>query len=181
MNTAAMRSFLSDCNIRQHVEHLRHLKLLHSVNEKSFPEIKGMPPAEISRAPLPKREKWEILGNLKSIKAHELYFSSFTERPAAVKALRRYFSSEEAFLYEALELGKGGGCSFLYVYVDGRGRPALSVSRPGDDFFIRREPLLAVDLFEHAYFSDYGFDSEKYLKSALSHLDLARLGKYLSD
>ena len=36
-------------------------------------------------------------------------------------------------------------------------------------------PLVCIDVCEHAYFLDYGFDKERYLKSALPYLDITKL------
>ena len=178
MDTVAMNTFLSEGSIRQHTEHLRRLRLRHSVNEECYPEIKGKGLRAVSRMNIPVSERREIVENMRSIKAHELYFSSFSDTREAVKPLRRYYSSEDAFLYEALELSRDCHAAFLYVCVE-RGRPTLCVSRGEDDIFIAREPLLALDLFEHAYFSDYGFEREKYLKAALCRLDLKRLAEHI--
>ena len=178
MDTVAMHMFLSEGSIKQHIENLRRLRLRHSVNEECYPQIRGKSLCEVSHMNIPSPERREIVENMRSIQAHELYFSSFTDAPRAVKSLRRYYSSEEAFLYEALELSLGCHSAFLYVCVE-RGRPTLRISHGDDGFFIDREPLLALDLFEHAYFLDYGFDREKYLKSALCRLDLQRLSEYI--
>ena len=178
MDTVAMHMFLSESSIKQHMEHLRYLRLRHTVSEECYPQIKGKCLREVSRLSIPQRERREIVENMRSIKAHELYFSSFVTMPTAVKPLRRYYSSEEAFLYEALHTSLDAPSAFLYVCVE-RGRPTLTVSSGDDDIFIGREPLLALDLFEHAYFPDYGFDREKYLKAALCRFDLRRLSEYI--
>ena len=41
-------------------------------------------------------------------------------------------------------------------------------------------PALAIDVCEHAYFMDYGFDRERYLVSALPYLNVAELSAPLS-
>ena len=49
---------------------------------------------------------------------------------------------------------------------------------PLDDLtgvFLKYDVRLAVDLCEHAYFYDYGFDKKSYLKAALSSLDLSKI------
>ncbi len=43
------------------------------------------------------------------------------------------------------------------------------------DFAFSVCPCLAVDLAEHAYFYDFGFDHEKYLVEAISRLNLSLL------
>ena len=36
-------------------------------------------------------------------------------------------------------------------------------------------PTLAIDVCEHVYFMDYGFDKERYLVSSLPYLDISKL------
>ena len=48
-------------------------------------------------------------------------------------------------------------------------------SEKNGEHFIKGEPRLAIDLCEHAYFIEYGFDKERYLEDLLRHLDLSRL------
>ena len=36
-------------------------------------------------------------------------------------------------------------------------------------------PILAVDVCEHTYFMDYGFDKQRYLIQSLPYLNLAKL------
>ena len=36
-------------------------------------------------------------------------------------------------------------------------------------------PALAIDVSEHAYFLDYGFDKQRYIMAALPFLDLSKL------
>ncbi len=38
-------------------------------------------------------------------------------------------------------------------------------------------PVLAIDVSEHAYFIDYGFDKREYLLRAIPYLDLEKLGQ----
>ena len=175
MDTGTQRLFLTEQNIRLHRDYLRRLKLEHSINEKSIPEIKGKSAYEISRMGLARRDKWEIIEKMKRIKAHECYFSSFGARGTRCAAVSKRYSSEDSFLYELKQLAKGAESGFLYVYKDERGNPNMSLSSPSDDFFIRRLPILALDLCEHAYFADYGFEYERYLENALPFLNLSRL------
>ena len=38
-----------------------------------------------------------------------------------------------------------------------------------------RPDVRAIDVCEHAYFADYGFDKQRYLISALPYLDITKL------
>ena len=89
--------------------------------------------------------------------------------------LKKYYSSENSFLYEAEQLALSADGGFLYIALDDRRVPQPRLSESNRFACIKDTPLLAVDLCEHAYFSDYSFDKKRYLRAALSHLDLSKL------
>ena len=175
MNYRPMTSFLSEESIKAHIEYMRGERLRHSIDEKSFPEIKGMSPREISKINLKRSVKSEILRRKTNICLHECYFSSFVQVASPCKAIKKFYSSEDAFLYEILLLARDTDFGFVYVCLDERGRPSIRLSKENSYTFIKDTPLLALDVCEHAYFSDYGFDKEKYLRGALLHFDLTKL------
>lgn len=170
-----MNMFLSKDNIKRHLEHLRTLRLRYSIIEKSFPELKGKMIKEILRMSIDKDLKDEALSLLRNIKSHECYFDSFTELPKRSDEVIRHYSSREKFLYDLFTEGKEKEYGFLFVYIDKYGIVRYSFSTQNDGAYLRYEPILAVDMYEHAYFNDYGFAKEKYLKTALEYLDLDML------
>ncbi len=178
MNTYVLRSFLSPDNVRLHTDYLNILKDTHSINEKSIPEIKGKTPFEISRSSLKEKDKNDILLNFISIKSHETYFSSFTLTPAACPALRKYYSSEAAFLFEIATVAKDICSDFLYIRAV-RGRPEIVPTRAAGGVYVTWTPVLALDLCEHAYFLDYRFRRDEYIHRAIEHLDLSLLNAYV--
>ena len=68
---------------------------------------------------------------------------------------------------------------FFYIYSDGKSLK----TREGDEFELLKTcgNVLAVDLSEHAYFTDYGFDKSEYVRNLLPYLDLSILDKKISD
>lgn len=107
--------------------------------------------------------------------SHRLYFSSFSEYPTVSDAFCRRFGGLTSFFQRVKEESMAAG-RYLYLGTDARG--AL-VSSDRLDVYMRmhRLPCLCVDVCEHAYFLDYGFEREAYVRAAVSHLDVARLLK----
>ena len=175
MYNRSMLAFLSEGNLKAHVEYAKDLRLKHSIIEKSLPEIKGKSSGELIRLPVKRSLKNEILPNLISYEAHRTYFSSFTDRPAPSDIIRKEYGSESALCYKLFEAARSANYGFLYLYRDPRGRICFRTVLEPSEIMARENPLLLIDLFEHAYFSDYGYSYEKYLRAALAHLDFSRL------
>nr|MBE6545613.1 hypothetical protein [Oscillospiraceae bacterium] len=175
MNLKAMNMFLSEDNIKKHLEHLRNEKLKYSILEKSVPELKGKSINEISRANLSRDIKEEALRLLWYIRSHETFFDSFTVNPKRSETVEKHSSSRERLVYDIFLQAKDREYGFLYVYADKQGAPRIAVSDYNEGVYLRYEPILSIDLYEHTYFSDYGFSKDKFLRNALMYLDTGRL------
>ena len=175
MNVEAMNLFLSDGNIKRHLEHLREERLRYSILEKSYPQIKGCAIGQLVRLNIDRDVKDEAISRLWYIKAHECFFNSFTERQTWRKELIKYYPSKERLLYdiyiEAMEKDHG----FLFIYIDKQGTPKWIFADKSDGAFIRYEPILTLDLYEHTYFLDYGFEKKLFLRNALAYLNISSL------
>ena len=168
-----MRSFLTEENILIHKEYMRSLRLRHSIMEKSIPEIKGKTIFEIEKMRLSASAKDDILPNYREYLAHELYFRSFSIDRCSPSSIREHYSSVESFLYEVYLMASNMTGGFVFVFVDERGRPIINHS---DNIKrVRLAPRLAIDISEHAYFLDYRFEKERYLRSAIANLNLSLL------
>ena len=164
--------FLSEESIALHKEYVRQKRLKYSIIESYLPAIKGAMVSDIPRLGLSKRDRTDVLELLPEIALHEIYFASFSDtRYVRSEAVSRTFGSEAAYLNRLFSLAKNSDRGFLTV---GRGGVASVVTNL-TDAFINGYPVLAVDLCEHAYFLDYGFDKERYLVSCLSYLDLTKI------
>ncbi|MBO5906844.1 MAG: hypothetical protein J6Q85_01640 [Clostridia bacterium] len=173
MDTSVLELFLTKENITDHFSYLKGLRLRYSILEKSIPEIKGKSVCEIYRMRIKQEIKNEILPLINSIICHKIYFSSFSERPATCSKIKELYISEPSFLYELYEIGRSANGGFLLIGRDGVA-PRVTVC---SDFSasIPSGVCLALDLCEHAYFLDYRFAKEKYLKAMLQFLNLSRL------
>lgn len=175
MKYEPMLSFLGEDTLRAHAEYLRGERLRHSIDEKSIAQIKGRTPREISSMNIKRSIREEVVKRLVNIKLHDCYFASYTLTPAPCPLIKKHYSSENGFLYEAEELALSADWGFLYVALDERKVPRSYLSGSNPRTFIKDTPILALDLCEHAYFSDYSFDRKRYVRAALAHLDLSKL------
>ncbi len=171
----AMEKFLSKENIEMHKEHLKSLCAGYSLKEKCYPQISKKNLLEISRTALPKAEKEEIMLSNIYIKLHKIYFSSFSEIPKPSTTVRQHYGSEDKLCYELLELARTAKEDILMLALDRRGVPRILSYSDTPFAPLHYDIRLALDLYEHAYFFDYGFNREGYLRQAIASLDLARL------
>lgn len=116
---------------------------------------------------------------LGDILAHELFFDSFGNRrfvrcPSADAA----FGSTAALLNLIYREGMGCRYGFVGVCID-RGKISVRTAEDGYMLYDYGEPVLAVDVSEHVYFTDYGFAKDKYLVSALPYLGLDKITEFL--
>ena len=162
-----MRSFLSDESIRRHREYREMLKRNYSYYQNGIPELSSVSPAELSRRKY--REKEKIVALYNELKLHEIFFASFrddgeehlSDLSPSMLASFRYR------LYDAC-MNAGGGC----VTVKRRGKE-IRIEEVRD--FYTSDADLAIDMCEHAYFLDYGFDKTSYVVSLIPRLRMSLL------
>ena len=172
----AMRTFLSEDNILIHKEYMRTLRLRHSIFEKSIPEIKDKSIFDIEKMRLEPSAKADILHNLQEFYAHHLYFNSFGFNGSIPSIIKKCYSSVESFLYEVYLVASKKDRGFVYVFSDGNN--AIKILHSDDIRKNRFLPKLAIDISEHAYFLDYRFEKDKYIRSAISNLNISLLDNY---
>lgn len=170
-------SFISENTYRQHKEYLNTLRLRYSILVKSEPQLFELGVSEIKKHRRIKSDvKEEAISMLSEIMAHELYFSSFGAVGTRSQAISAAYGSEGSFLYSTMRGALDFGEGFCFVIKSGDGIFVQNTKSPSEIYQNDRiSPKLCVDLYEHAYFCDYGFKREEYLNAALSHLDLKRL------
>ena len=171
-----MTEFLSEENLLLHKERIREQRLKYSILEKSIDGIKGKSAAELLRMRLSRRDYNDIFALLPEIELHEVYFSSFSDKKnSSSLAVRSRYGSEGALLNELYRLGMALDHGFLVVNRRGERIESLALNDYAAAFTLG-SPILAIDVCEHAYFLDYGFDKPTYLVNALSFLDLSKIG-----
>ena len=175
MDYSAMRLFLSEENIKMHLEYLNKQRLVYSILQKSNSEIVGNDIKAIYNQNLPRGVKREALNLLCDIKSHELFFNSFANSSPMCKKIKEFYGSAEKLIYEAFILAKSNSYGFVYAFLDKKKSPHIEYRIDPLDVFIKYEPILALDLSEHTYFKDYGFNKERFFKNALGYLNLKLL------
>ena len=168
--------FISERALSLHKEYVENERLRLSVFKKTYPELTGNSVRDILRSRC--KEKREVARLKLNVACHKLYFSSFGRQYSASEAVRRSYGSEATFLYELGRTSDGCGEKFVFVYSDGCEVNILS----GNEWELARIKgnILVLDLCEHAYFLDYGFDRSAYVKKMLPYLDLSKLDKKIS-
>lgn len=180
MDYSAMRLFLSEENIKIHLDYLKKSRLMYSILQKSNSKIVGDNIKAIYNQNLPKQDKNEAINLLCDIKSHEIFFNSFSNVVPVCKHIKKFYSSAEKLIYDVYVLAKNNCTGFVYLCIDRKGALTIEYRRDASDIFIKYDPVLALDLCEHTYFKDYGFNKDRYLKNALRYFNLKLLDDRLN-
>jgi Fe-Mn family superoxide dismutase len=122
--------------------------------------------------------KREELVALNSTLLHELYFASLggdgKPKPALAEALARDFGSVDRwrseFMAMAYALGGGSGWVVL-VHVPRDGRLVNQFAAEHTQAVAGGIPILALDMYEHAYHIDFGANSKAYVDAFIRNVD----------
>src|SRR6267142_6211245 len=122
--------------------------------------------------------KREELVALNSTLLHELYFASVggdgKPKPALAQALARDFGSVERwrseFMAMAYALGGGSGWVVL-VYVPRDGRLVNQYAEEHSQAVAGGIPILALDMYEHAYHIEFGANAKAYVDAFMRNID----------
>ena len=170
-----MERFLSEENLNMHREYLRDKRLKYSILESSIPELSGASTKDVLSMKLDRRDRADALRLISEIELHDIYFTSFGDtRFPRSKCVADFYGSETAFLNEVFRRAMSLKYGFITVYRRGR-NILLDECSDYENAFRRSRPMLAVDICEHAYLKDYGFDRERYLLNSLPYLDITKL------
>ena len=165
--------FVSEKALSLHKDYIETERNKVSFYEKTYPDLAGKRIREILR--LKCSDKMTVASTMLNIKCHELYFSSFGGQYQGSECIRAGYGSEASFLYELYKYAMAAESKFIFIGSE-KGRVGI---RSGDEWELlnfKNEPLV-IDLCEHSYFLDYGFDKGEYLKRLLPFLNLSKLDK----
>jgi Fe-Mn family superoxide dismutase len=131
--------------------------------------------------------KREELIALNSTLLHELYFASLggdgtRPAPAIREAIARDFGTFDRWRDEFLAMGYalGGGSGWvLLTYVPRDGRLMNQYAAEHTQAVASGVPILALDMYEHAYHMDFGANAKAYAETFLRNIDWSAVaGRY---
>ena len=114
------------------------------------------------------------------MRLHELYFSNLggkeTKLASNSPLYRRIvqdFGSVEAWKEDFINTGLMRGIGWVILYLDPVKKRLLNmwISEHQDNHIAGGNPLLIMDVWEHAYLLDYGLDRKGYIEAFWSNID----------
>lgn len=127
----------------------------------------------------------DILYNLGGVLNHELYFNSMGPNPSKLsgklkdKILSQY-QSEQNFFREfkrQANLMVGSGYTFLVLNRQ-KDLEIINFSNQDTPYSYGLIPLMAIDLWEHAYYLQYKNERGKYIDAFFQIMDFSQANKY---
>jgi Fe-Mn family superoxide dismutase len=122
--------------------------------------------------------KREELVALNSTLLHELYFASLggegKPKPALAQALARDFGSVDSWRSEFTAMGNalsGGSGWVVLVYVPRDGGLVNQFAAEHTQAVAGAIPILALDMYEHAYHIEFGANSKAYVDAFMRNID----------
>lgn len=127
----------------------------------------------------------DIIYNLGGVINHELYFNSVSNlgnnKPILEikKEIEKKYGTYENFVQEfkkmALNL-KGSGYTYLVINKN-KELQIINMSNEESPYLYDMIPIIALDMYEHAYYLDYQNNKEKYIDSFFHIIDFKKINK----
>jgi Fe-Mn family superoxide dismutase len=119
-------------------------------------------------AELKRRFGWEFNG----MRLHELYFNNLTKNSKAIseklkKKIIEQFGSYEAFEKELKTIATMRGIGWAVLYYDTSTKRLFNawINEHDTGHLSTCTPILVIDVFEHAYITDYGIKRADYIEA----------------
>jgi Fe-Mn family superoxide dismutase len=149
-------------------------------------ELEALDPATAPAGAINRLKRDETIA-LNSTLLHELYFASLggdgrTVPEPIASALARDFGSVDRWRKEFIALANGlaGGSGWvLLTYVPRDGRLINQTGADHSQSIAGGMPILAIDMYEHAYHIDFGTNAPAYVAAFMRNIDWAAVqGRY---
>ena len=146
--------------------------------DKLKKEIDDTPQAERSLVEIIRTSTGSVFNNAAQIWNHSFYWDSMTEdgggEPTAelLSSIKRDFGSFADFqrkLKDAAVREFGSGWAWL-VATPGKRLQVINSDDADNPLRSQNTPLLAIDVWEHAYYLDYQNERDKYVQGVIEHL-----------
>ena len=127
-------------------------------------------------AELKRRFGWEFNG----MRLHELYFGNLSKEPtklpedsALYKKIVETFGSGQAYHDNFVKVGSMRGIGWVIMAYDKEAGKIFNVWINEHDvgYLVGAVPLLVMDVFEHAFITDYGLNKADYIKAFVEAID----------
>jgi len=158
--------------------YVKNVNLLHDLSEST--EVGSVQSAELRR-----RFGWEWNG----MRLHELYFENLTKTPTRLtpspettKTISERFGSFEAWEsdFRSAAMTRGIGWIMLVRNPSDNGLFNIWIDEHDKGHLSGTEPILVMDVFEHAFIRDYGLKRADYVESFMRAIDWETVSSRLS-
>ncbi len=118
-----------------------------------------------------------LYNNAAQVFNHEFYFNCLSpeEQPVPeeiVQKLRESFGTVELFFEKFIAQAVGNfGSGWTWLVKSGSGLEIVNTQNAGNPLLYGKDPLLTVDVWEHAYYLDYQNRRADYVKAFTSHIN----------
>ncbi len=132
-----------------------------------------------------RRFGWEY----NSVKLHELYFGNLGKEKSDLntssfkEAVSEQFGSFEKWQNEFLGVASTRGIGWTVLYRDHATERLVNcwIDEHNNGHLIQSEPILVLDVFEHAFLPDYGLDRKKYLAAFMKNVQWDKVDSRLTE
>lgn len=129
------------------------------------------------------KDRDELLFNLGGAINHEIYFDNISDKKnnVPIKSIKKkinedfnnYDNFKKEFIKKALEL-KSSGYTFLVLNKNNK-LQIINMSNEENPYMYNLIPIIALDLYEHAYLMDYQSNKEKYIDAFFEVIDFNKI------
>lgn len=154
------------------------LKKMNAIREE---RLGGNDERKEESAELHRRYSWEYNG----MKLHELYFENLTKEKTTLdlesdfgKKLIERFGSYETFLHNFTKnVGMFRGIGWVALIERDGGLGIIWINEHNEGLLANSKILLIMDVFEHAYMTDYGIKRAEYIETFFRSVDWKKVAE----
>lgn len=131
------------------------------------------------------QERGEILYNLGGVLNHELYFKNMSDKKNNLpvdkikEVIINQYGSFNEFKKEFIKTSKelvGSGYTFVVIN-DSKKLDIINLSNQDTPYMFDLIPIIALDLWEHAYYLDYQNRRDEYINNFFSIIDFEKINE----